>query len=163
MWLGDEFSACPSIPWKSRQRTDHHSSHPLRYHSPGVMSQAVTVWMSWPLLEEPNSHPELFQKMPSELNKRHRQHLNRNPCFPYSTRVGVWGIGVTHQLAGRETQSPGRMQSRPWPQPTPGSRLQWRQRRRAGQCQHEARRSPGDGWVRRCGGANGTLWPLSLL
>lgn len=52
-----------------------------------MMSQAVAVWMSWPLVEKPNSYQGLFQKMPSELNKQHG-HLNRNPRFHQSRDVG---------------------------------------------------------------------------
>lgn len=70
------------------------------------------------------------------------------------------GGGRTHQQAETETQSPGRMQSHPWPQPTPDSRPQWRQRRRAGRCQRVARRNPGDGRARETAqGPVGLPWP----
>lgn len=70
------------------------------------------------------------------------------------------GGGRTHQQAETETQSPGRMQSHPWPQPTPDSRPQWRQRRRAGRCQRVARRNPGDGRTRETAqGPVGLPWP----
>lgn len=69
-------------------------------------------------------------------------------------------MGATHQLAERETQNPGRMQSHLWPRPTPDSRPRWRQRRRAGQCQRVARRNPGEGRAREMAqGPVGPPWP----
>lgn len=66
-----------------------------------MMSQAVPVWMSWLLGKEPNSHPGLLQKMPSELNKRPGHHRNRNP-LPIFHQSGVWGwVPLTSWLGGR--------------------------------------------------------------
>lgn len=65
-----------------------------------MMSQAVPVWMCWPLGEEPKSHLGLCQKMPSELSKRPGHHRNRNP-LPIFHQRGGFGGGC-HSPAGWE-------------------------------------------------------------